>query len=141
MQVEFKNRYNDSIVFTRMDENQFLMQGFKHFRTGWASEEDRIANKYCFVDPSGGPYVSQGMTMGYIDMRWIGKIVDHIAFADPTDKQNNNMIIHTYPEYIASALVNNIPEFRIYSERGEIVEKVSCFNDAVKWIEDKYEKG
>jgi hypothetical protein len=136
MQITINNRYNDAITFTQLEENKYLMQGGKYFRYGGDSEEDIQAKRYSFVDPSGGPYISQGMTMGYIHQSWIGKIVNYIT----VDEESGNKIIITYPERIVKAMVNNKDEFRIYSAEGNIITTEQSFNEAVKWIEDKYER-
>ena len=51
------NRYNDKIVFNKIDENTIELSGFEFFRTGYNSDED---NKILFIDPSGGPYLQVG---------------------------------------------------------------------------------
>jgi hypothetical protein len=136
MQITINNRYNDAITFTQLEENKFLMGGGKYCRYGWDSEDDLAAKRYTFVDPSGGPYISQGMTMGYIHQAWIGKIVNYIT----VDEESGNKIIITYLERIVKAMVNNKDEFRIYSAEGNIITTEQSFNEAVKWIEDKYER-
>ena len=137
MQITINNRYNDAITFTRLEENKFLMQGGKYCRYGWDSEDDVAAKRYTFVDPSGGPYISQGMTMGYIHQAWIGKIIHYITLAD---EESSDKIIITYPEQIVKATVNKKDEFRIYSPEGNVITTKNNFNDAVKWIEEKYER-
>lgn len=140
MRVEFTNRYNELIVFTLAGPNQFLMQGGTYIRMGWDSEEDRLANKFTFADPSGGPYVSNGMTMGYIHPQLVSMIVHYLSWAKPEDKNSNDILIHLYPERIVKAFVNKQEVFRIYSGTGNLVETLPNFNDAVKWIEEKYER-
>jgi len=134
--VTYSNRHNDKIVFTRIEENKFLMQGGQYMRFGWNSNEDIEKKRYIYVDPSGGPYISKGMTMGYVFKGWLRKIVDYITH----DDSNNDLVIITHPESIVKAKVNRKDVFRIYSADGRIIETLDNFNDAVKWIEDKYER-
>ena len=136
MRVDFINRYNDTISFERIDTDKFIMSGGKYLRFGWDSEKDVSKQKYIFVDPSGGPYISEGMTMGYIHDAWRGKIVRYIT----TIEGSQDLLIVTYPELIIKALVNNQEEFRVYALSGEVVETLPSFKEAVKWIEDKYER-
>jgi len=136
MQIQFSNRHNDVITFTQLEENKFLMGGGKYCRYGWDSEEDFQSKRYSFVNPSGGPYISQGMTMGYIHQNWVGKIINYIT----VDEESGNKIIITYPERIVKATVNKKDEFRIYSAEGNVITTKESFNEAVKWIEDKYER-
>ena len=136
MKIELRNRYNDVITFTRIEQDKFVMSGGQYYRFGWDSEEDVKNKRYVFVDPSGGPYISEGMTMGYIHPNWLGKIVNYITVMEGTE----DLLIVTYPELIQKAIVNNKEEFRIYSLSGEVAEVLPSFNDAVKWIEDKYER-
>lgn len=142
--VTIHNRYGNPIEFRRLSENEFIMSGGQWIRFGAENEEDRLANKYTFVDPSGGPYISEGMTMGYVHHQWVSKIVRHCGHAK-NDKRfdndlykENDILIVTYPEKIIRAIVNRESVFRIYSESGNIIESLPNFNEAVKWIEDKY---
>lgn len=137
MQIQFSNRYNDVITITRLEEDKFLVQGGKYYRYGWDSEDDLVAKRYIFVDPSGGPYISQGMTMGYIHQPWLGKIVHYITL---DDEKSDDKIIVTYPERIVQATVNQKTEYRIYSAEGEIITTRDTFNEAVSFIEQKNER-
>ena len=145
--VQIHNRYGNPIEFVRIDENRFVMSGGQWIRMGFDANTKAEDNKYIFADPSGGPYISQGMTMGYVNKGWIGKIVRHCSWANKVDElkdagaKENDILIVTYPERITQATVNQKPEFRVYSSEGEIIERLDTFNDAVKWIEDKYELG
>lgn len=136
MKVEFRNRYNEAITFDRIEENKFVMSGGNYYRFGWDSEEDIKNKRFTFADPSGGPYISEGMTMGYIHPNWIRKIVQYITVMEGTE----DLLIVTYPESIVKANVNKQDVFRVYSAEGRIIESLPSFNDAVKWIEDKYGK-
>jgi hypothetical protein len=134
MQIQYKNRYNDVITFTQLNENEYMMQGGSYYRFGLDSNEDSEKIRYTFVDPSGGPYISEGMTMGYVHQAWIGKIVRYITRIE----ENGALLIVTYPERIVKAIVNNKNEFRVYSLEGNVITTEESFNEAVKWIEDKY---
>ena len=136
MKIEFRNRYNEVITFDRIEENKFVMSGGNYYRFGWDSEEDIKNKRFTFADPSGGPYISEGMTMGYIHPNWIRKIVQYITVMEGTE----DLLIVTYPESIVKANVNKQDVFRVYSAEGRIIESLPSFNDAVKWIEDKYGK-
>jgi hypothetical protein len=136
MKVEFRNRYNEVITFDRIEENKFIMSGGSYYRFGWDSEEDVKNKRFTFANPSGGPYVSEGMTMGYIHPNWIRKIVQYITVMEGTE----DLLIVTYPESIVKANVNKQDVFRVYSPEGRIIESLPSFNDAVKWLEDKYGK-
>lgn len=142
--ITIHNRYGNPIEFNRIDENRFIMSGGQWIRMGFDANVKPEENKYLFVDPSGGPYISQGMSMGYIHQNWFNKIVRHCSYANRIDefkdKKDNDILIVTYPENIVRATVNQQPEFRIYSERGVVIETTSNFNDAVKRIEDKYDE-
>jgi len=136
MRVDYINRYNDTISFERIDIDKFIMSGGKYLRFGWDSEKDVSKQRYIFVDPSGGPYISEGMTMGYIHDGWRGKIVRYIT----TIEDSKDLLIVAYPLQVVQAVENNKEEFRIYDKTGEIVQRLPSFNDAVKWLEDKYGK-
>lgn len=144
--VQIQNRYGNPIEFTRINDNQFIMSGGQWYRMGFDPEKPPEENKYVFADPSGGPYISQGMTMGYVNKGWTGKIVHYCSWASRVDElkdtgvKENDILITTYPELIMKAIVNQKEEFRVYSFEGEIIERLDNFNDAVKWIEDKYER-
>lgn len=144
--IQIHNRYGNPIEFTRISDNQFIMSGGQWYRMGFDSEKPLEENKYVFADPSGGPYITQGLTMGYVNQGWMGKIVHYCSWANrveelkDTDVKENDILITTYPELIVRATVNNKPEFRIYSPEGNVIETTDNFNDAVKWIEDKYER-
>jgi len=136
MQIEFYNREREKITFTQLSNNQYQMKGGLYYRFGAETTEDLKAHRFSFVDPSGGPYISEGMTLGRIHPNWLGKIVRYIT----NTEENNTFLIVTYPERIVKATVNRKEVFRIYAESGNIVESLDNFNDAVKWIEDKYAK-
>ena len=56
---EYKNRYGDVFKFTKDDDHNILWEGnFEYCRWG-ITENDGID----MVDPSGGPYLSRGMSM------------------------------------------------------------------------------
>lgn len=135
--IDFYNRELVKIVFTQVNDNLYLMEGGTYHRYGFDSEENRLEKKYSFVEPNGGPYISEGMTLGYINPKWIGKIVRYIT---PSDKNPKTYSIITYPERIVEAIVDNERQFKIYAESGNVAIATDNFNDAVRWIENKYEK-
>jgi hypothetical protein len=144
--IQIHNRYGNPIEFSRISDNKFIMSGGQWYRMGFDSEKPPEENKFVFADPSGGPYISQGMTMGYVNQGWMGKIVHYCSWANRVEElkdisvKENDILITTYPELIMKATVNNVQEFRIYSPEGNVIETTDNFNDAVKWIEDKYER-
>jgi hypothetical protein len=147
MRIEIHNRYGHPIVFTQLSPNQYIMSNAQWLRFGLDNDTKWDENKFAFVDPSGGPYIAQGMSMGYVHQPWLGKIVQHCSMANKVEElkniaefKENDVLIVTYPEQIVRASVNNKAEFRVYSENGHVIETLDNFNDAVKWIEDKYER-
>jgi hypothetical protein len=80
MKAEWVNRYGATIVFESIDGNILMSEGtkdaLKWCRFGYISTPSD--KELTMVDPSGGPYISIEMDMGYIDAKFEGKIVQHI---------------------------------------------------------------
>jgi hypothetical protein len=147
MQIEIPNRYGHPIVFTKLNPDQYIMSNGQWLRFGRDNGVKWEDNKFTFVDPSGGPYIAKGMSMGYVHQPWLGKIVQYCSMAnrvkeieDVMDFKDNDVLIVTYPLQIVKAVVNNKQVFRVYSEKGLVIETLDTFNDAVKWIEDQYDE-
>jgi len=57
----YKNRYGDKFTFTKDDSNDILWEGeFKYYRFGTV---DSLSNEIDMIDPSGGPYITRGMSL------------------------------------------------------------------------------
>ena len=70
--VKYKNRYGDIFTFELKENGNIIWNGnFKFSRAG--INEDKT---YMFIDPSGGPYLSQESNMGLIDESFNGMIID-----------------------------------------------------------------
>lgn len=55
----YTNRYGDEFVFTPLEGGNILWEGkFEHCRFSMSDE-----NKITMVDPSGGPYLAEGMNI------------------------------------------------------------------------------
>lgn len=74
--VIYKNRYNDSIEFSGVDDYKVYMKGGEYYRFASLGES---WNKLSMTDPSGGPYITRGCNMGRFDEMWEGFIVDYIV--------------------------------------------------------------
>jgi len=54
--MEYKNRYGDVFTFTELENGNIQWSGnFEYHRFGYND------NKITMVDPSGGPYLTEGM--------------------------------------------------------------------------------
>lgn len=140
--VVIHNRYGNPIEFLRLSENHFLMRGGQWIRMGTDANTTYEENKYIFTDPSGGPYISQGMTMAYVNQNWMGKIVRYCSWANKVDElkdqelKDNDVLIVTYPERLQLARVNGKAEFRIYSGDGELVKTTENLQSGIDAIEE-----
>jgi hypothetical protein len=59
MKVDYYNRYGDTIVFEKLDDNTIKMSGYQYSRSGFNEDGSKIQ----FIDPSGGPYIGVGMNL------------------------------------------------------------------------------
>lgn len=129
-EVIIHNRNGNPIEFIRLTENHFLMRGGQWIRMGTDANTENEENKYNFAEPSGGPYISEGMTMGNINQNWFGKIVHCCSWANKVEElktiglKDNDVLITTYPQRLQMARVNGKGEFRIYSNTGELIQTV-----------------
>lgn len=140
-EVMIHNRYGNPIEFIRLSENHFLMRWGQWIRMGTDANTSYEENKYIFTDPSGGPYISQGMTMAYVNRNWFGKIVHYCSWANKVEElktielKDNDVLITTYPQRLQMARVNGKAEFRIYSNTGELIcteENLQAGLDAIE---------
>ena len=74
----FKNRYGDDITFIK-NGDEIEMDGGKYYR--YISHEEPNDGYYA-VDPSGGPFISVGMDMGYIHEDFKGLVVESIGIGE-----------------------------------------------------------
>ena len=60
-----KNRYGDEYQFEKVGETTYTISGdLKYWRYGGKEGQERIdLNDLGFVDPSGGPFISVGMSI------------------------------------------------------------------------------
>ena len=97
MIVKYITRYEDLITFKEISGN-ILMTINKEpdelfFRIGWNSDEDKDNLKYSMIDPSGGPYITEGTNMGRFHNSWEGKIIDYITPGNPSSKNTYLLVI------------------------------------------------
>lgn len=61
-----KNRYGDEYAFNKVNENTFTIVGdLKYWRFGGREGQERMdMTNLGFVDPSGGPFIAVGMSIG-----------------------------------------------------------------------------
>ena len=81
------NRYGDLYQFEKLSENQYIISGdLKYWRFGGKQGQSELdLLDLGFVDPSGGPFISVGMT---IEQRKVIRIR-----VDATDLANPNRIV------------------------------------------------
>ena len=77
MEYRFINRYGNEILFIR-EGDSFEMKGGDYYRYLFNVDDEGNFLNYDAIDPSGGPYVSVGMDMGYIhkDLKGANILVD-----------------------------------------------------------------
>lgn len=76
------NRYGDEYHFQRIGPNTFTLVGdLKYWRYGGKPNTDNIDyNDLGFVDPSGGPYISEGYTIEGHKVTRISIVNEQIQF-------------------------------------------------------------
>jgi hypothetical protein len=90
MIVEYINRYQDKIIFEEISGNikMILPEDSASFlRIGWNSDSDKKNGVYNTIDPSGGPYITEGTNMGLFHKDWNGKIVKSIIGKPNSNKE------------------------------------------------------
>lgn len=110
---------NNLIVVTGSHNVQIKNSGFR--------------KKYEALEPSGGPFMSKGMTMGFIHKMFNGRIVRYFTMED------GKIYIHLYPERIFNSVINGMHCCKIFSECGKMLQVVEDLNHAVSWVMD-YER-
>ena len=133
MKINFVNRDNEVITFEGLPDGTFTMRGGHYYRYGIFSKlhsiDDNVLN---FVDPSGGPYIAQGMSMGFINPNWLGYIVWYCRFKD------DYIVIHTYPDRVVKNHSDGKIIWKIYNPNGVSIEEFKSYEEAIKYIEEKY---
>ena len=69
--IKLNNRYNDIFTFTLDEDNSILWEG----AFNWCSFNTNEEGSTSSIDPSGGPYIGQGMHMGDFGGEFKGKFV------------------------------------------------------------------
>ena len=85
MEYKFINRYGNEILFLR-EGNSFEMKGGDYYRYLFNVDDEGNFLNYEAVDPSGGPYISVGMDMEYIDDSLKGLVIESIERNKDDDK-------------------------------------------------------
>ena len=67
MEYKFINRYGKTITFIKDENNIFEMKGGEYYRYLFNVDEEGNFKSYDAVDPSGGPFISVGTDLEYID--------------------------------------------------------------------------
>ena len=68
--MEYKNRYGDVFTFEQLENGNIQWSGnFEYSRFGFKD----YPNIVTMVDPSGGPYISEGMDMKLFNLKGIVK--------------------------------------------------------------------
>lgn len=70
------NRYNDKIIFTK-HKTYVLMEGAKYFRCGF---DGNTIEDITWIDPSGGPFISKGNTLDFINKKWDKIVITGFEF-------------------------------------------------------------
>lgn len=84
MKYKFLNRYNDTLIIIK-DDKRVIIEGFIYYRTLHNVETNIIE---C-VDPSGGPFISIGDDLIYLNENLKGVLVDTIHMED------NKIVLNT----------------------------------------------
>jgi hypothetical protein len=85
MEYKFINRYGKPITFIKDENNIFEMKGGEYYRYLFNVDEEGNFKSYDAVDPSGGPFISVGTDLEYIDETLKGLI----------DKETNKILLKT----------------------------------------------
>jgi hypothetical protein len=91
MEYKFINRYGKPITFIKDENNIFEMKGGEYYRYLFNVDEEGNFKSYDAVDPSGGPFISVGTDLEYIDETLKGLIVEEINI----DKETNKILLKT----------------------------------------------
>lgn len=134
MKIDYKNRHKDVITFELLPDGTFTMKGGSYYNFGVYQKLYTINdNVLYYVDPSGGPFVSKGMSMGFFTPRWLGYIVRYCRI------NGDHIVIFPYPDRIVKNKTNGEIFWKIYNPDGVNIEVYKSYEDAVKYIEEKYD--
>lgn len=134
MKIEFVNRNNEVITFEGLADGTFTMRGGSYYRFGVYQTLYTIDdNVLYFVDPSGGPYIAKGMSLGIINSNWSSYLVRYCRI------NGDHIVIYTYPDRIIKNKRNGEIIWKIYNPGGVVIEEFKSYEEAVKYIEEKYD--
>lgn len=85
MEYKFINRYGNEILFIK-EGDTFEMKGGDYYRYLYNVDDEGNFLNYNAIDPSGGPYISVGMDMEYIDKDLKGLVIESIERNDEEGK-------------------------------------------------------
>ena len=85
MEYKFINRYGNEILFIK-EGDTFEMKGGDYYRYLYNVDDEGNFLNYNAIDPSGGPYISVGMDMDYIDKDLKGLVIESIERNDEEGK-------------------------------------------------------
>jgi len=132
--ISFINRDGNVITFTKLEDQSVIMQGFKNCRFAFDSDLYTFEDNMLFmVDPSGGPYLTKGMSLEHINPAWYHLIIRYFRVED------GKVHIYFYPDSISKNHTNGEVIWKIHNSDGEIIEQKKSYEKAVKWIESKYD--
>jgi hypothetical protein len=77
-----KNRYGEEYEFKKIDENTYTIVGdLKYWRYGGREGQEKMDfNDLGFVDPSGGPFIELGMSIGGREINNIRAVGEQLFF-------------------------------------------------------------
>jgi len=85
MEYKFINRYGNEILFIK-EGDTFEMKGGDHYRYLYNVDDEGNFLNYNAIDPSGGPFISVGLDMEYIDNDLKGLVIESIERNDEEGK-------------------------------------------------------
>ena len=85
MEYSFINRDRNVITFIE-EGDTFEMKGGDYYRYLYNVDDEGNFLNYNAIDPSGGPYISVGMDMEYIDKDLKGLVIESIERNDEEGK-------------------------------------------------------
>jgi hypothetical protein len=96
---QYKNRYGDVFTFSYDPEKDlvFWQGNFEYCRYSWENQLNEDGNRYCMVDPSGGPYISSGMESKFIISKLEGKYVDYMSLNKDEGGKILSVNVHLKP--------------------------------------------
>lgn len=79
--IQLSNRYRTNNALVEFEENTFYLefgdpQEWNWCRVGYAEDYDEEDPSYEFIDPSGGPFISIGMTFPEVPDKKVSRIYE-----------------------------------------------------------------